>query len=431
MRFLRLLGWKSSAEVLTRLLGLILLWVLARKFGTAGLGHYALSLALFGLWSIALDWGTHSLITREVARNTAWAGDWYQAGLKVKLISTGVYLLGALCLPWLYPAAPGRLFLFGGCTLILGQSWLDYSVAYLNGKLAFQSEFRLRTTFRMLVSGSQLGVFFLQQPLGIVLATGGVMSVLGAWGSQLYLWQQSQAHASDIHKQESAPPPHYLSLMRQGWGFWLANVSWMVLLKLDLIMLPQWGGSLSDLGQYQVAYRLYEMLGIGAGLISLTAFPLLAAENFSKKQSQVWLGRSLLLGMALAVPGICLAPWLIPLIFGVEFQGSAQLVQILYLGGPMLYFNLMAFSVLGAQDKQHWVGASTALSLALNAILNMYLIPLYQAQGAALASLMADILLFLSLLFLGRDFLVLPNRILGLLTLWTVAAMCLLGISFF
>lgn len=411
MRFFRLLGWKSSAEVLTRLLGLTLLILLARVFGKTGLGEYALSLAIFGLWSVALDWGTHSLITREVARAPEQAEAWFQAGCQLKLAASTLFVLGSLLIPQLYPPAPAPLLLFSAAALILGQSWVDYLVAYLNGKLAFRQEFFLRSSFRILATGAQLAALVLAFSLELILALGGGLSLAYAAAASLFYYRASRRLSRERG-------PSQRELIQRGWGFWLANVSWMLVLKLDLVMLPQWGASVPVVGQYQVAVRLFEMLGILAGLVSLTLFPLMAAHKTPLRELQRWLFSMSALGMGVALVPLMAAPWALPLIFGPEFAVSSELLQILCLGTPFLYQNLLWFTVLGVHDKQHWVGLATALSLGLNALLNALLIPLWQAQGAALASLSSDLALWLLLAFLARRLIPLRKRQWALNLFW-------------
>jgi O-antigen/teichoic acid export membrane protein len=120
----------------------------------------------------------------------------------------------------------------------------------------------------------------------------------------------------------------------------------------------------------------------------------------------------LISGSIVMIGLLLLSSWMIPILFGKEYQDSVVLTNILALSIP-IYF--VAYSV-GAtlvtrknmQLKVKFMG-TTAL---LNIILNIILIPLYSAKGAAIATLISNLFLLI-LYYIGSQKRVFKMKIMG------------------
>lgn len=383
-------GWKTLAEGLSRALGLLFLILLARRLGEQGFGLYSLPLASAGLLAVLLDPGTHSLLIRELAREsdaarqaTIWTHVlWIRAAcslLFLLLLAASGPLLGGTSLGRLLPA---------GC-MLLGQSWIDTQVAWLNARQAFRAEARLRFWLKLGLLLPQFFAIWLFPSIDGLLWAGALAHL--AW-LPVMAWQLRRG----------LPAPAAFSwasfrhLLHESMGFWLANLSWMLYLKLDLVMLPLLGRSAAELGWYQAAVRFYELLGLVGYLLSMAAFPRLAAEAADTAafaaNSRRLLKLTLALGCVSGLAGAALAP-LLPLGLGPGFAPAVPALQLMSLGIPAVFLNLALFSVLGAAGYQGMTARATGGCLALNALLNLLLIPHGGYLAAAADTLAADYLL--------------------------------------
>lgn len=416
--FVRQLSWKTLSEVLSRLLGLLFFVLLARVLGDSGLGEYTLPLALAGLLALLLDWGSNSLLLREVAREPARAAHWLSLALALKGLAALSFGLALWLWPWLLSlqTTPGRLYAAGG--LLLGQAGIDTLVAWLNARGAYRLELQLRLGSRLGVLAVQLLLLW-RWPSIDVLLWGAALSQLLALVLCL-LWV---GRVDPVRLPRPAARPLW-QFFCAGWGFWLANMAWLLYLKIDLAMLPLLGRPAAELGWYQSAVRFYEIPGLGAWLIAVVALPRLSARlaaeavtdtvtDTANKPSALppafqqavasglrWLTPASAL---LALLAFGLGPLLIRALLGSDYGPAAETFALLSLGIPGIFVSLFWFSVLGAAQRQRLVAWGTAGCLLLNVGLNSFWIPRMGHQGAALSTLCCDLLLWGFFVACGRQ----------------------------
>lgn len=393
IRLLRDFGWKTLAEGLSRILGLVFVVLLARSLGDEAFGLYSLPLALAGLLSVLLDFGSHSLIVRELARKPQQGDLILKHLVGLRLISSGVFVVILLACWPLFASQTSALRILSAGAILLGQSWIDTWIALLNAREQFRIEARLRFWLKLGLLLPQLLVLGLWPGIDSVLLAGAFAHLLflPVIAMQLKLTR------------EPVQKSWLLRLFKDGFGFWLANVSFVLYLKLDLVLLPLLGRSSAELGWYQAAIRIYELLMLGGYLLSMAAFPKLSAlaqerEQFWPKALR-WLGLSAGLGVIVALLGYVLSPWL-PMLLGPEFTPAVTSLQWLCLSIPAVYINLFGFNLLGALNRQNLTAWATGLCLALNLGLNLWLVPTQGHIGAAISTLCADVGLCLLLLVL-------------------------------
>lgn len=119
--------------------------------------------------------------------------------------------------------------------------------------------------------------------------------------------------------------------------------------------------------------------------------------------------KSLNLTLALALPmtvGLMILATPITILFcGEEFMDS---IPVLYLNAPVIIFisltNLMGIQILYPMDKINIVILSVTGAAIGNLILNIFLIPAYAANGAAIATLIAEFTALVVQLALGHKY---------------------------
>lgn len=398
--FVRQLSWKTLSEVLSRLLGLLFFVLLARVLGDSSLGEYTLPLALAGLLALLLDWGSNSLLLREVAREPHRAGHWLSMALALKGLAALSFVLALVLVPgiwpWLLPPqlAASRLLAAGG--LLLGQAGMDTLVAWLNARGAYQLELQLRLGSRLGVLAVQLLLLWYWPAIDVLLWGAALSQLLALAGCLWVIWR-----VDPVRLTWPAARPLW-QFFCAGWAFWLANMAWLLYLKMDLAMLPLLGRPAEELGWYQSAVRFYEIPGLGAWLISVVALPRLSAKaaagSFASAEFKQAVARGLRwlspLSLLLALLAFGLGPLLIEALLGADYAPAARSFALLSLGLPGIFVSLFWFSVLGAAQRQRLVAWGTAACLALNLLLNSLWIPRWGQQGAALSTLCCDLLLW-------------------------------------
>lgn len=119
--------------------------------------------------------------------------------------------------------------------------------------------------------------------------------------------------------------------------------------------------------------------------------------------------KSLNLTMGLALPlamGLVMLASPITIIFcGEEYYSS---IPILILNAPVIIFlgltNLMGIQILYPKDKINIVLWSVSIGALVNVVLNLVLIPKYNAFGAAIATFFAELAVLFVQIFMGKRF---------------------------
>jgi O-antigen/teichoic acid export membrane protein len=149
---------------------------------------------------------------------------------------------------------------------------------------------------------------------------------------------------------------------------------------------------------YNVAYKLFEPSLIIPSVVLAATFPLLsqAAKPTSDRVGGLrdLLGQTSLLlsGLGLAAT-LALALFAVPvisLLYGEQYAASAPLLQVLALGCLPMYLNYGLTHALIAMDKPHVYATFTLLTLVVNVVLNLALLPNMGTVGAAWATVATE-----------------------------------------
>lgn len=171
--------------------------------------------------------------------------------------------------------------------------------------------------------------------------------------------------------------------------------------RLDIVML-QLMTEEKVVGFYSAAYKLFEVAVVLPHSFMLVLFPTLVEEYHSDQSQFKSRFRRALIVYSLIGGGIALVLWgfshrIITFIYGDQYLSSIEVLDILS-GAILLFFiNFLLSNILitsGLERVNTWslVGAT-----GLNITLNLALIPLYGAMGAAWATLFCEIGLIVAL----------------------------------
>lgn len=173
--------------------------------------------------------------------------------------------------------------------------------------------------------------------------------------------------------------------------------------RVDTVILAHFQGA-SAVGLYGAAYRIFEVLVLGAAYFANSVLPLISrlAANDREKLKVVYRQSFVVLfflGLGVALVNYLLSPFTIDLIAGPQFTGSILPLQILSLALVASYFNHLNGYTLIALGKQWYSFAIAALALVVNVALNLIFIPVYSYPAAAWITFLTEVLIVVASLF--------------------------------
>ncbi len=170
----------------------------------------------------------------------------------------------------------------------------------------------------------------------------------------------------------------------------LISIGFAVATEIDSIMIG-WLSTDVEVGLYAIPKQIVTKLPHISYAIAMGTMPVFAKmnrENHAELKAlfSKLVGYNALFFLLVALAIILTAPYIIPLLFGIEYGGSILPLQILT--GYLLVFTLSVFfnQFLDYQGYARNRAINLVLSLIVNFGLNLYLIPKYGAIGAAIST---------------------------------------------
>lgn len=254
-------------------------------------------------------------------------------------------------------------------------------------------------------------------------------TVLGAAGGNIFNFVRLRKyiHKSDLQWSQLRPFRHFLPALH----IFALNLIISIYINLNSVMLG-FMKSNESVGLFTAATKLTQAtLGI---VSSLGAVMLPRLSNLISNQqwdkfralSQKSMSFVVAITLPLSVALMLVAPYIIPIFCGESYF---EAISTLFIISPIVLLigmsNVLGIQILYPQGKENTVIVCTAIGAIVNFALNLWLIPHFAQDGAAVATVVAELLVTGSMLVLGRKHLPLKWD----KSYWTyIAASLLMGI---
>ncbi len=361
--------------------------LVARSLGKEGYGEFSFIYVYLSFFEAIVQFGLNSVLTRELSRERADAPRVLGNALILRIILIGC----ALPVAWLVIGALGYPL-----TVKQGVFLASFQL-FLTLRPVFEAVFRARllmiypvlwNTVRALVNLVFIGLIVFYQPalplFILAYLASGLIGFLGLIFSSRKLMKFNLRPSKDLMGY----------LLRESAPLVLSAYLTLLYYRTDVMMLSMMR-TFRDVGYYSVATRLGESLTMISGALLVSFFPLFsktcktdrAEFNLLTSKAFRWI---FLLGFPIVIGGGIAAKDLILLFFGREYLPSVVTFAIL-LGYTFFCFvgSLLANLLIacGRQIADMWISFFLVI---LNIGLNLFLIPLYNYNGAAVATVITE-----------------------------------------
>jgi O-antigen/teichoic acid export membrane protein len=180
---------------------------------------------------------------------------------------------------------------------------------------------------------------------------------------------------------------HFIEIYKLGFWIFLSALATMVIMRLDIMMLTKMSTS-QEAGYYSVAMNLAMVFPLITASLTATLLPKMESflkNNSTKEYIFKILAKAKYVLLGLIIMEI-LSPYLITLIFGIEYIHSIRVFQIILIAFTFgIIVNPIAL-VIYSINKAYVLTLLNWIQLPLNYFGNILLIPLFQADGAAIST---------------------------------------------
>ena len=413
-RIAKNIGVTGTAQILTALMSFILMIYLARFLGEAGFGKYNFVFSLTTLLVTFTDLGVNQLLVREIARERGLSSHYVNNALLLKIPLSILTFILIVVLTWILD--PGSdvailLYLFGVYNILLTVSGTYLSLFQAWERMEYVAIFQIIER-----------VFLVSLGLAVLLMGYGLMVVAGVYvlaGALDIVVAASLSFRRFIRPSISIDTGLQKKMLIRGLPFGLNSLFSVFFFKVDTVLL----GLLRDdvaVGIYNAAYNpLLAISTIVAGMVSAAVYPVMSRyfkEDFKSLHGFTRISSRYLsiVGFPVAAGCFVLADKFISLLYAGGYDGAVLAFQILALFIPIRLVSTITGTLLSSINRQEYRMLSVGISAAFNIILNMILIPYYSYIGAAAATVLSELLLYILFLYyiskyygdmkLGQDF---------------------------
>lgn len=392
LRIFRNFGYLTIGKLFADGTTFLFFLVLARTYGQEGIGQYSFAMALTGVLSVFADFGIQTLSIKNLSRYRDQVTTYYGRLLAVRLLLSAMVISVLLVMAVLFPFPDEMKLLI----IVIG---------------AYQVFLTLVEGFgAVFVAWEDMHITSLfEVSLRVTTALAGMLIVY--WGGSLLLAVSSLPAMTILH----AVLGYHLILRRcgalrisvrtagvrqvLGEAFPYALYSLLDLFSSRVALLfVGFMLSAAATGVFNVAYRFVVVLLFMPIFAGLAILPIASRLYVSSLEQLQELYRTTLnVAISLSLPmagGIWLiAPRLIEFLYGLEFVESIGILRWLAWLVPVVFLRCIMRVFLIASDRQEAVTKSQFLVACVGGILHYWLIVEFGLQGAAAATLLAELLL--------------------------------------
>lgn len=366
--------------------------IMARGLGVEEFGKFTFALSFIGIFLVLLDYGFHPLIIKEVAvssNNALRISNDILTG-KIILLVILTFVLFTVLEVMSYPAET-KIIVF-----ILWLAIILYSFGQVfNAIFRGLNQFQYETYPTVLFNGIQFFLILTFLWLNfktVAVAFAYLISRIIYFSVSLYLVHKKCGRLSwkfDFLKG--------IKVVKDTFPFGIQAILTTLYAQLDTVFLAHFKGN-TEVGYYQAAIRIVMATMVIYDIIASPYFPVISKKI--KTDREGFQKYSIALNKYMFLTGGTIAAFLflfsdifIRLIYGEQYMPSIFIMQLLA-GVIFLRFVGAAYAdILTAADNQKLRAIGAAVALVINVILNLILIPMYGAIGAAIANIITYIVL--------------------------------------
>jgi len=408
------IAWNTIVQmvgkVASTLLGLTIVAILTRYLSISDYGTFTFVMVFVTMFGTIADWGLTLITVREASKDENEAGAIIGNVLVIRLALALLAVIAAIITINLLPYSQTIRNLTSLAALFL----LAQSL-----KTSFQIVFNVKMKMHnWAISEFVANLVTLAMIISVKLFGGGIAEIVLA-----YLAGHLVAAGAAWFLGVRLLPIKY-SLLQKNTKFLLWEslpmgallVVFTIYNRLDTVILSLVKGQ-EPVAVYGVAYRIFEVLVLGAAYFTNSILPLISnlAHTDRKKFGEVYKKSFVVLtylGIFVAVVNFVAAPWMVAIVAGSKFSGSVIALRILSLSLIVSYFNHLngyALIALGLQPYSFWIAA---IALIVNLSLNIILIPLFSYSAAAFTTFLTEgLIVVMSLILIKKEIGVSPTLV--------------------
>ena len=365
--------------------------ILTRYLGPEDYGKYTLALMFTQVLGVLADVGLFTTVVRDISREPERTEELVGNAMTLRLLLSFVVIALAGLVSLLFPYTPEvrvAILLAGGPLLLglLNSSLLTVLQARLRMDRAAVAEVVGRAVslaLVVLVASLDLGFYAV-----IGTAAGGALATLVV----TYVLTRRLVRVRFLSDRAV-----WRRLLVTSLPLGVALAINEIYFRADTVIISLYR-PYDDVGLYTLAFRILELTLIVGTVFLTSVFPLLsryAAAGDPRLNGTIQRSWDVFViaGVPLAAGGAILAPEVIELAGGADFEGSVTPLRILLAAGALSFVNgLFGYALIAGERQRNALWLNVA-ALVFNVGLNLALVPEYGIEAAAMVAVASEVLI--------------------------------------
>lgn len=384
------MGWLLFDKVLRMGVGLFLgVWV-ARYLGPEQFGRYSFTTAFVGMFVALGGMGLQSIVVRDIVRNPTCKVETLGTAAVLQLVG-GLLAYGCVMggVIWLRPQDSIAQLLVATLGSILLFKFGDIAIYWFESQVLSKYIVWAQNSCFLVFAAIKVGLIVSYAPLiAFVWATAAEALAVAVFMLIMLGWRGPKLQQLRFSMQRAK------ILLSDSWPLLLSGIAIMVYMKIDQIMLGEMLGD-DAVGIYSAAARISEVWYFIPMVIVASVFPaILEAKKRSDTEYMQLLQRlydmMVWLSMAIALPMSFLSVSIVVALFGPAYAESGPVLTIHIWASVFVFLGVASGQWFIAENRQILSFQRASIGAALNVVLNLFLIPRFGPNGAAVATVLSQ-----------------------------------------
>ncbi len=391
------------SQIITYIIGFFIAIYMANYLGPFGFGIIQTALALTAIFGVFTDLGLGTLTVREVSRDKSLTQKYIANTTVMRIILAFFTLFLIFLVVNLIHYSQLEIYVIYIITLsVILNSFSGgfYAIFQAYQEMEFQSLAAIVNSILMLIGVAFVIYYHLNVLIyALVYLTSNALVLIYALS-----FYMRKFHLPRIEVDYDFWKPAIMAALPLSF----VSIFSLIAYRVDTVLLSILKTSL-EVGYYTASYNLMMVFLFLPGIFSTAIFP--AFSNFfvssedslkySYKKSFKYLT---ILSLPIAVGVSLLSPQIIHFIYP-KFLPSILVLQILIWAIPITFLNYIFGTIIPAMNRQNLLLKITFISMTVNISLNLVLIPIYSYIGAAVVTILTELIVFILCFYiLSRSF---------------------------
>ena len=392
-KIIRNVGWLALEKLVTIVLNLSIGIYVIRYLGADNFGKLSYCLSLVGMFGAIAKLGLDSIVVRTLVKEEESAPEILGTAFVLKLISSLITIILIACVVFTLNKDPQTHWI----TIVIAFSLVFRSAEvvdfWFQSKVLSKSIVVVRSIKLIVSSAAKLVFIFLGLPLGAfawLLLVDEIVQAVGIFWIYLKYTRRSGIERTNKWKLNFA---RAMKLLEDSWPLILSGVMVTIYMKIDQVMLGNMASN-EAVGNYAAAVRFSEIWYFFPTAICASVFPAIIRAKQKSKQEyydklqqlydlMAWMSLAIAFAMTFASDN------LINVLLGAEYTEAGQILAWHIWASPFVFLGVARSQWLIAENLTKLSFATTSLGTIVNVLLNLWLIPIYEGTGAAIATVIS------------------------------------------